>query len=223
MSKAIIVTDFAYKGPTRKGRGTGPQGLRATLKYLQYRDTKNNHMAEDRQYERWQDRGLGLHYREIFKNCHDMQSKHVLAWTWVISPSPDLMSLVPEKERRALLCDLTERVVEDFYTQRGFDIPEYSYVLHSRMTDSEDGEVPLEHLHTHVILPGTAPLPGADRAAVYNNKERGHDALFREIGSHHFAAALDEIVGPEWRRLREEPEAPPRTLADDLDAWFGER
>jgi hypothetical protein len=36
MSKAIIVVDFAYKGPKRTGRGTGRQGLKATLKYLQY-------------------------------------------------------------------------------------------------------------------------------------------------------------------------------------------
>ncbi len=223
MSKAIIVTDFAYKGPKRKGRGTGHQGLRGTLKYLQYRDDRNKHVPQDENAERWVDRGLGQHYRAIFENCDHLQSKHVLAWTWVVSPSPDLMTLVPESQRRDLLHNLTELVVEDYYTQRGFDVPEYSYVVHDSLTQpDEQGEV-LQHLHSHVVLPGTAPLPGADRAAVYNNKEKGHDALFREIGSHHFAAALDEIVGPEWRRLREEQEALAPTLSDDLDAWFGER
>jgi hypothetical protein len=79
----------------------------------------------------------------------------------------------------------------------------------------------LQQLHTHVILPGTAPLPGSDRAAVYNNKERGHDALFREIASRHFSAALDRIVGPEWQLLRQEPEMEPQEPApDDLNAWF---
>lgn len=223
MSKAIIVTDFAYKGPKRKGRGTGHQGLRGTLKYLQYRDDRNKHVPQDENAERWVDRGLGQHYRAIFENCDHLQSKHVLAWTWVVSPSPDLMTLVPESQRRDLLHNLTELVVEDYYTQRGFDVPEYSYVVHDSLTQPDDqGEV-LQHLHAHVVLPGTAPLPGADRAAVYNNKEKGHDALFREIGSRHFAAALDEIVGPEWRQLREEQEAPAPTLSDDLDAWFGER
>jgi hypothetical protein len=43
-------------------------------------------------------------------------------------------------------------------------------------------------------LPGTAPLL-ADRQAVYNNKEKGHDRLFREIATEHFSRALDEIVG----------------------------
>ena len=61
-----------------------------------------------------------------------------------------------------------------------------------------------------------------DRAAVYNNKERGHDALFREIASRHFSAALDRIVGPEWQHLREEEieEQSPKPEADDMDLWF---
>ena len=222
MSKAIIVTDFAYKGLKRVGRGTGPQGLKATLKYLQYRDRRNNHLAQNRDYERWQDRGLGVHYGEIFQNCDDLQSPHVLAWTWVISPAPDLMELVSETERRTLVLSLTEQIVEEYYTSRGFDIPEYSFVLHDRQGTSDKGE-PMQHLHTHVSLPGTAPLVGCDRQAVYNNKEKGHDALFREIGSRHFAAALDDIIGQEWRQLREdvELEAPkPPILSDNFDDWL---
>ena len=138
MSKATIVVDFAYKSSKRTGRGTGPQALRATLKYLQYRDKLNNQLAKSHDYERWNDRGLGVHQAEIMKNCERLQSKHVLAWTWVISPDPELMALIPESRRRDLLCNLTESVVEDYYTERGFDIPEYSYVLHQRMTKSEE-------------------------------------------------------------------------------------
>jgi hypothetical protein len=133
LSKAIIVVDFAYKGPKRKGRGTGHKGLRSTLKYLQYRDNRTEHLAQVQEDERWRDLGMGTHYREIFENCDHMQSKHVLAWTWVVSPAPDLMALVPEKKRAQLVCDLTERVVEDYYTERGFDLPEYSYVLVRRV------------------------------------------------------------------------------------------
>jgi hypothetical protein len=219
--KAIIVTDFAYKGPKRKGRGTGHQGLRSTLKYLQFRDNRNQHIQQDEDAERWVDHGLGQHYRAIFETCDKLQSKHVLAWTWVISPAPDLMALIPEDQRPDLVLDLTERIVEAYYTSRGFEVPEYSYVLHDRLTQPEDDSEPLQQLHTHVILPGTAPLPGSDRAAVYNNKERGHDALFREIASRHFSAALDRIVGPEWQLLRQEPEMEPQEPApDDLNAWF---
>ncbi len=222
--KAIIVTDFAYKGPKRKGRGTGHKGLRSTLKYLQFRDNRDQHLRQDDDAERWVDHGLGQHYRAIFEQCDRLQSKHVLAWTWVISPAPDLMALVPEAERRDLVLDLTECIVEDYYTARGFDVPEYSYVLHDRLTEPDDGSEPLQQLHTHVVLAGTAPLPGVDRAPVYNNKERGHDALFRDIASRHFSEALDRIVGPEWQRLREEePEIAPEQPAptgNTLDDWF---
>jgi len=214
LSKAIIVVDFAYKGPKRKGRGTGHKGLRSTLKYLQFRDNRTEHLAQVQDDERWRDLGMGTHYREIFENCDHLQSKHVLAWTWVVSPAPDLMALVPEEKRAQLVCDLTERVVEDYYTERGFDLPEYSYILHDRPTDDEG----LQQLHTHVVLPGTAPSV-AERLPVYNNKERGHDALFRQVASRHFAEMLDDVVGPEWRHEREEePEVKPDV--DDLDTWF---
>lgn len=165
---------------------------------------------------------MGLHWRDILKNSDDFQSKHVLAWTWVISPAPDLMALVPEEQRRDLVCDLTEHIVEDYYLERGFTLPEYSFILHDREAKMEDGSETMQQLHTHVVLPGTAPLPGSDRGAVYNNKEKGHDVLFREIASRHFGEALDRIVGPEWQQMREEePEIEHEQPAlDDLDAWF---
>lgn len=216
MSKAIIVVDFAYKGPQRNSRGTGHQGLKATLKYLQFRDRRNNHLAQSREYERWQDRGMGLHHGEIYKQCNALQSKHVMAWTWVISPAPDLMELVPQSQRRELLNELTERVVEDYYTERGFDVPEYSYLMHSAKTKRKDGEPPQDHLHTHVILPGTAPST-ADRLPVYNNATKGHDRLFREIAAQHFADMLDER-GIDWRPLREAPQVERDEI--DLDDFF---
>ncbi len=222
MSKAIIVVDFAYKGPKRKGRGTGHKGLRSTLKYLQYRDNRTEHLAQVQDDERWRDLGMGTHYREIFENCDHLQSKHVLAWTWVVSPAPDLMALVSEDKRAKLVCDLTERVVEDYYTERDFDLPRYSYVLHDRLTTpKEDEEEPVQHLHTHVVLPGTAPSV-AERLPVYNNKERGHDVLFRQVASRHFAEMLDDVVGPEWRRERENDHTIPPDLptSNDLNDWF---
>lgn len=218
MSKAIIVVDFAYKGPERRGYGTGRVGLSSTLKYLQYRDKVQNQLATNRDYERWQDRGMGLHWRDILTNSDQLKSKHVLAWTWVVSPAPELMALVPEAERRGFVCDLTEQVVEDYYAERGFDLPEYSYILHDRPTDDEG----LQQLHTHVVLPGTVSSI-ADRQPVYNNKERGHDALFRDVATRHFESMLDDVVGPEWRLKREELDQEHTQEIDpnDLDAWFG--
>jgi hypothetical protein len=210
--KAIVVTDFAYKGPARKGRGTGHKGLHATLRYLQYRDNATDHIRQDGTVERWVDRGLGQHYREIFDNCDTLQSKHVLAWTWVISPAPDVMALVPEGERGEWVRDLTERIVEDYYAARGLETPEYSYVLHDRQGENAEGE-PMQHLHTHVVLAGTCPAIDGERVAVYNNKEKGHDRMFRDIGTRHFQEMLD-AQAIDWRRLRE----PEQEI--DLDRWF---
>jgi hypothetical protein len=216
MSKALIVSDLKYKSPKRRGRGSGHQGLRATLKYLQYREDRDTRAGKEKLRDRWQDRGLGAHYREIFEACDRLKSKHVLAWTWVISPAPDLLALVPEKKRREVVMDVTERVVEAYYEARGFQTPPYSYVIHDRLT--KDGE---QQLHTHIVLPGLAPtVEGWE--PIYNNKRQKHDKLFNEIAHQEFESALDQAIGPEWRRLRAEPEmAPdPPQDADSLDAWF---
>jgi hypothetical protein len=216
MKKALIVSDLKYKSPKRRGRGTGHQGLRATLKYVQYREGRDTKAGKEKLRDRWQDRGLGAHYREIFSNCDQLKSQHVLAWTWVISPAPDLMALVPEKKRREVVMDVTERVVEAYYEARGFQTPPYSYVMHDRLT--KEGE---QQLHTHIVLPGLAPtVEGWE--PIYNNKRQKHDELFNEIAHQEFESALDQTIGPEWRRLRAEPEMAqdiPQDV-DSLDAWF---
>lgn len=215
MSKALIVVDFAYKGPKRTGRGTGAKGLHRTLRYFQYRDAMNNLQAQNHAYERWHDRGLGVHYRAIYERCLALQSPSVLAWTWVISPAPNLMALVPAGERRALLAELTERIVEDYYAARGLDTPEYAYVVHRRLTDPEAEAAPQEHLHTHVVLPGTAPGL-VSRIPVYNHTAQGHDTLFREIAAHHFTDLL-EARGLDWRVQRD------LSVGRDLDPSHSDR
>lgn len=218
MSKASIVVDLAYKSPKRTRRGSGSKGLLSGLKYFQYREDRNTRASPEKQRDRWQDHGMGKHYREIATNCEQLQSRHVLAWSWVISPAPDLMALVPEDQRRKLVMDVTERVVEAYYEARGFQTPPYTYVLHDRLT--AEGE---QQLHTHVILPGMAPtIEGWE--PIYNNKSQKHDTLFNEIARQEFETVMDQTIGPEWRRLRQEPEV---QRADDipqdidiLDAWF---
>ena len=221
MAKAIIVPDFGYVSTKGRGKQSPHKHLRGKLKYFTYRDNRDTHLKPQERVDRWQDRGLGKDYRTILQRCDRLRSPHVLAWTWVISPAPDLMALVPEDLRRDLVIDLTERIVESYYTARGAEVPEYSFTVHNRLTTAaEGGQAGLQHLHTHVILPGTVPTLES-RQAFYNNKEKGHDQLIREIASRHFEAALDELVGPAWRRLREEPAPQPELPdSDDIDAWF---
>ena len=216
MTKAIIVADLKYKSPKRSGRGTGHKGLSATLKYVEYREDRNTRASSEKRQDRWQDHGLGTHYREIFHTCDYLKSKHVLAWTWVVSPAPDLMALVPEDQRRDLVMDVTERVVEAYYEARNYQVPPYAYVLHDRLT--EEGE---QQLHSHVVLPGLAPtVEGWE--PFYINQHQAHDRLFNTIAHEEFEQALDRTIGPTWRRLREEPVIEPDVPldADDLDSWF---
>jgi hypothetical protein len=213
--------DFAYISPKGRGRSSGRKHLRSRLKYTQYRDSRDIHIPQRGLVDRWQDHGLGNHYRAILENCATLSSKHVLAWTWVISPSPELMALVPEDMRRDLIIDLTERVVETYYHERGSDVPEYAFVVHDRLTNDEnDGSPALQQLHTHVFLPGTAPTI-AGRTPFYNNKDKEHERLIHEVATQHFDTALDNILGREWRdRIQQQEISPELPETDDLDAWF---
>jgi hypothetical protein len=133
------------------------------------------------------------------------------------------MALVPEELRRDLVIDLTERVVEAYYTARGLDVPEYSFVLHDRLTnEQDDGELGLQQLHTHVILPGLAPtVEGWE--PIYNHKKKGHEQLFNAIAIEEFGNALDQAIGLEWRQMLEEPELEAQDRTDDLDLGFRAR
>ena len=219
-AKDINFADFRYIS-TSKAKGKGGIGhLREKLKYFQYRNDKADHVAHRRglpRPERWRDMGLGSNYGEILKACQELQSKDVLAWTWVVSPAPDLMALVPDAQRRDLVRNLTENIVTGYYEARGLDVPSYSYVLHDR--DTAEGE---QQLHTHVVLPGTVEtLLG--REAFFNNKKEGHVALFNRIADAQFALALDQAIGPEWRALRPELQEVKAPSLSELDAWFGPR
>src|SRR5271165_3528164 len=118
---AINFANFRYIS-TAKGKGGGLAHLRGKLTYYQYRNDKSDHIPHKRgqpRPQRWQDMGLGSHYGEILKACQALQSKDVLAWTWVISPDPALMALVPDGQRRELVRELTEDIVTEYYEMRG--------------------------------------------------------------------------------------------------------
>jgi hypothetical protein len=57
---------------------------------------------------------------------------------------------------------------------------------------------------------------------LYINQREKHDELFNNIAHEEFEQALDRTIGPEWRRLREEPEVSQDIplASDNLDDWF---
>ena len=235
MSKATIVFDLAFS--SWKGRrGPTPNGyseLKARLKYFQYRNDQNGHIPQEAGLERWTDRGLGLRWGDILSNCKQLSSEKVLAWTLVVSPAPDLMALVPEALRPDLVKSITEQIVETYYVERGVEVPEYSYVLHDRLTNGDaDGERK-QQLHTHVVLPGTVPVVEGGREPFYNRSRKGHIDQLRQIVNTKFEMELDKSIGPDWRQWRPpdvtiqeqmtilpEINEPDPTAVSELDRWF---
>ncbi len=192
MSRTLIIANLRYIDPKRKAKGHGTKGLHSILEYLQYRNDRQDYIPAGSR-ERWVDRGLGLHYKEILKNCADLQSQEVLAWSYVISPEPDLMALIPEKERRPFIQSLTEDIIERYYAERGCSAP-YSYVVHEART--QDG---CPHTHTHVILPGMAQDDVEGWQPFKNYRSKGHLALLDEIANDELTQALDKTLGRDWQ------------------------
>lgn len=192
MSRTMIIANLRYIDPKRKAKGHGTKGLRSILRYLQYRNDRQDYVPAGRG-ERWIDRGLGLHYQAILKNCIHLQSQEVLAWSYVISPEPDLMALLPDKERRPFIQSLTENIIERYYAERGCSAP-YSYVVHEAQT--QDGR---PHTHTHVILPGMAQDDLEGWQPFKNFRSRGHLALLDEIANDELTQTLNRSIGVAWQ------------------------
>jgi hypothetical protein len=223
-SKAIIVPDWKYvrRGATAK--------LGDALKYYQYRDDRN--WSKDENFrelcrDRWVDLGLGKNWYQIMENCEKLHGHYVEAWTWVINPSPQLMALVPEDQRQEVIRELTENCIEAYYDARSYPTPEYSYVVHDRLTKPNEQGVQLQDLHTHVVLPGTVVNPfGDNRTDFFNNVSKGDDVILREVMTAQLEQILDQSIGLEWRTIIQEQEraADQPELAvpdsDSLDLWF---
>ncbi|MBI5928209.1 MAG: hypothetical protein HY862_02790 [Chloroflexi bacterium] len=192
MGQTLIIANLRYIKPKRTGRGQGTKGLRSMLKYLQYRNDRQGHIPSGSQ-DRWVDRGLGLHHQAILKSCTDLTSREVLAWTYVISPEPDLMALIPEKERRPFIQALTEDIIEGYYAERGCTAP-YAYVVHEALT--QDGR---PHTHTHVILPGTARDDLEGWQPFTNFRSKGHLMLLDRIANGELTQALNFKIGLGWQ------------------------
>ncbi|GEM_PF-526898 len=217
--KAIVVSDWKYV------RSRDTKRLANALKYYQYRDDRNwdkSSQFRDMRRDRWIDRGLGTNYGDIQQSCGALRGKHVEAWTWVINPDPVLMNLIPEKLQRDVLVELTDAAIEAYYEARGVPVPEYSFVIHDRLTKSGDEQQGLPDLHTHVVLPGTVLDPDNlhRRINFYNNVDRGHDVILRESTTQAFEEILDRTIGLECGTPRiEQPEiepAPEESIPDSV-------
>ena len=201
--KQMCVANVQYKKPTAN-EAKRAKGL---LRYLTYRESRDEaaHYAAGR--ERWEDHGLGGSVAEIAQRCEALRSQHVLLFSLVYNVNPDLIAMVEPEQREQFVRELTVSTTEAFFEERGIDTGvEWSYVLHHRKTN--DPQSPGQHdPHTHVVLPGTYYDDGmGERVPLYfsRNKSVDHIAMLHDLTERQVAEQMERYVGPDWERRYDE-------------------
>ena len=86
--KQMCISNLTYKKP-----------MKNLLKYLTYRDSRDKYVPQVIGMERWVDHGMGNSIHEIAQRCDGYQSDHVLMFSLVMNPNPDLINLIPHDDR----------------------------------------------------------------------------------------------------------------------------
>ena len=204
--KQLCVANLRYK----RSSPDEAKRMRNLLGYLTYRDSHDRGVRMVAGRERWVDRGMGGSVSTIARRCDDLRSEHVLTFSLVINPNPQLVAMIPPDQRERFVRELTERTVDDFFDERGLDTGcEYSYVLHHR--ESEDPQTPgLHNPHTHVVLPGTVwSEESGERIPLYfsRNKKVNHIEMLHDVTEQNMVDMLDHYIGPEWEQRMDRLEA----------------
>lgn len=204
--KQMCVANVQYKKPTAN-EAKRTKGL---LRYLTYRESRDEAARYAAGRERWEDHGMGGSVTEIAQHCEALQSKHVLLFSLVYNVNPDLMAMVAPERREQFVRELTVQTTEAFFDQRGIDGGlEYSVVTHHRQTD--DPQSPGRHdPHTHVVLPGTYYDDGlGERVPLYFNRNKSvdHIAMLHDLTERQVAEQMDHYVGHDWERRYDDLEA----------------
>lgn len=174
------ICNFKY---ARYKRG-GPviRDVRGWLKYVQFRDDRNDRVPDAHSPDRWVDGGLGVCYQHILVRLDELSrgNRHAYCHHIVVSPDPQAMARIAgdPKHRfveavRDILQEWDEwRWEHDSRPQAG---PiEYSFVVHRPVRAYG------EQMHAHVVLgAATEHHMTRDLTPLYNDRE--HLAAFKEI------------------------------------------
>ena len=212
--RQMCVSNLKY----RKPGDSESRRSKNLLKYLTYRESRDQASLQVSGHERWIDHGMGRSVRQIADRCEACQSEHVLLFSLVINPNPDLMAMVELQEREQFVGQLTRHTVEDFFVARGIDTGvEWSAVLHHRQTDKHEPGTPSRHNpHAHVVLPGTYyHADEGRRVPLYFSQKRdvNHIELLHQVTQQNMAQLMEHYVGLDWeqrydREHSAEPERP---------------
>lgn len=201
--KQMCIANVQYKKPSDEGA----KQSKNLLRYLTYRESRDEAAQYVTGRERWIDHGMGGSVAVIAQRCDDLKSEHVLTFSLVINPSPDLMSMVAPEQREQFVGELTENVIEDFFDARGLDTGvEFSWVIHHRLTD--DPQAPgLHDPHSHVVLPGTAyDEEHGQRVPLFFSRNRtvNHIDLLHDMTEKAMVKQMERYVGSNWEQRFDE-------------------
>lgn len=204
--KQMCIANLRYKRP---GASEARQA-RNLLGYLTYRESRDEGVKLVAGMDRWADHGMGGSVGEIVRHCGDLRSEHVLMFSLVINPNPQLMAMVAPGQREQFLRELTRTTVDGFFEARGIDSgAEFSYVIHHR--SSEDPQAPgMHNPHSHVVLPGTIWSEEAgERVPLYfsQNRKVDHIGMLHAVTEQNMTEMMDRYVGPDWEQRIDRLEA----------------
>jgi hypothetical protein len=204
--KQMCIANVQYKKPT-VSEAKRAQGL---LRYLTYRESRDEAARSAVGRERWEDHGMGGSPAEIAQRCAALQSKHVLLFSLVYNVNPDLMALVDPRQREQFVRELTVSTTEAFFEERGIDTGiEYAFVMHHRQTD-DPGSPGRHNPHTHVVLPGTYYDDDmGERVPLYfsRNQAVNHVDMLHTLTERQVAEQMERYVGPNWEERIDRLEA----------------
>jgi hypothetical protein len=173
------ICNFGY-AQTKMGGSHFPD-VRGLLKYVQYRDNRDDHIPRAGGPDRWVDGGLGDSYPKILARLDELSAgnPHAYCFAVVISPDPETIAQV-EGDPHARFVEAIKASISEWEEWREeHDKPvagpiEYSFVVHR--PERHYGE----QMHAHLILPAaTENAMNGDLTPLYNN--RPHVDAFKEI------------------------------------------
>lgn len=201
--KQMCIANVQYKKPS----DDGAKQSKNLLRYLTYRESRDEAARHVAGRERWVDHGMGGSVAEIAQRCDDLKSEHVLTFSLVCNPNPDLIGMVAPEDREQFVRELTESMVNGFFDERGLDTGvEFSFVMHHRLTN--DSQAPgLHDPHSHIVLPGTVyDEEHGQRVPLFfsRNRKVNHIEMLHDVTERMMVAQMERYVGPEWEQRYDE-------------------
>ena len=235
MNDVKCICNFKYARYKRGGPVIGD--VRSWLKYVQFRDDRNDRVPNANSPDRWVDGGLGVCYQHILVRLDELSrgNRHAYCHHVVVSPDPQAMAAWRERQdiegdpspdgdlRKDRFVEAVRDILQEWDEWRWEHDPrpqvgpiEYSFVVHRPVRDYG------EQMHAHVVLgAATEHHMTRDLTPLYNDRE--HLAAFKEIAYRQLDLAFglgekqgEVVVGedPKLDRLLPNREGGTRTEKD---------